>query len=86
MELLYSKYADYVTAIERAKMLVAQKFALVEATLAAAKLSGELISDELWAEYCTWQLLSAMVRTQELMYDSEDLLKQDLEDDEDYDD
>ena len=81
MEIHYTKFKDYIKALEGAKKIVAQKFAIADAKIRAAKLSGELVTDEAYEDFLTWQLLSALVRTQELLHGAEDLI-----DDEDDDD
>jgi hypothetical protein len=80
MEINYTTYKDYLNALEGAKKIVAQKFAIADAKIRAAKLSGELVSDEIYEEYLTWQLLSALVRTQELLYSADDLIDDEDED------
>jgi len=80
MEINYTTYKDYSTALEGAKKIVAQKFAIADAKIRAAKLSGGLVSDEIYEEYLTWQLLSALVRTQELLYNVDDLIDDEDED------
>lgn len=80
MEITYTKYKDYLKALDGAKKIVAQKFAIADARIRAAKLAGELVSDEIYEEFLTWQLLSALVRTQELLYSAEDLIDDEDED------
>ncbi len=77
MRINYTSKADYIAALEGAKILVAQKFAIADAKLLAAKAAGELISDELYAEFLAWQLLSVLVRNQEVFYNPEDLEEDD---------
>ena len=77
MQINYNSKADYIMALEGAKKTVAQKYAIMEAKLVAAKASGECISDELYAEFLTWQLLSVLVRNQEVLYNPEDLEEDD---------
>ena len=77
MRINYTSKADYIKALEGAKILVAQKFAIAEAKLLVAKAAGELISDELYAEFLAWQLLSVLVRNQEVFYNPEDLEEDD---------
>ena len=69
MHIHYYKRDDYIKALEGAKKIVAQKFAIAEAKLAAARAAEECISDEIYEEYLTWQLLSVLVRNQELFFD-----------------
>jgi hypothetical protein len=77
MQINYNSKADYIMALEGAKKLVAQKYAIIEARLVATKAAGELISDELYTEFLTWQLLSVLVRNQEVFYNPEDLEEDD---------
>lgn len=77
MQINYNSKADYITALEGAKKVVAQKYAIMEAKLVAAKAAGECISDELYAEFLAWQLLSVLVRNQEVFYNPEDLEEED---------
>jgi hypothetical protein len=81
MEINYTTFRDYRIALEGAKKIVAQRFAIADAKIRAAKLAGDLVSDKIYEEFLTWQLLSALVRTQELLYDAEDLID-DEDDDE----
>jgi len=73
MQINYSRKEDYIKALEGAKKVVAQRYAIAEAKLLAAKASGECISDELYEEFLTWQLLSVLVRNQEVFYNPDDL-------------
>jgi hypothetical protein len=77
MQISYNSKADYIMALEGAKILVAQKFAVAEAKILAAKAAGDLISDEIYAEFLTWQLLSVLVRNQEVFYNPDDLEEDD---------
>lgn len=79
MRINYNSKDDYIKALEGAKILVAQKFAITEAKLLAAKAAGDLISDKLYAEFLAWQLLSVLVRNQEVYYNPEDLKEDDDE-------
>jgi hypothetical protein len=69
MHIHYYKKDDYLKAMEGAKKIVAQKFAISEAKMSAAKAAGECIPDEVYEEYLTWQLLSILVRNQEMFFD-----------------
>jgi len=77
MQINYNSKADYIMALERAKKIVAQKYAIMEARLVAAKTAGDIISDELYAEFLAWQLLSVLVRNQEVFYNPDDLEEED---------
>jgi len=77
MKINYNHKADYIMALEGAKKIVAHKYALIEARLVATKTAGEIISDELYAEFLAWQLLSVLVRNQEVFYNPDDLEEND---------
>jgi len=77
MQINYNSKADYIMALERAKKIVAQKYAIMEARLVAAKTAGDIISDDLYAEFLAWQLLSVLVRNQEVFYNPDDLEEED---------
>jgi len=77
MQINYNSKADYIMALEKAKKIVAQKYAIMEARLVATKTAGEIISDKLYAEFLAWQLLSVLVRNQEIFYNPDDLEEDD---------
>jgi hypothetical protein len=72
MHIHYYKKDDYLKAMNGAKKVVAQKFAIAEAKMAAARAAGECISDAVYEEYLTWQLLSILVRNQEMFFDPDE--------------
>jgi hypothetical protein len=77
MHIHYYKKDDYLKALEGAKKIVAQKFAIAEARMAATQAAGECISDEIYEEFLTWQLLSILVRNQETFFDPDDVEEND---------
>jgi len=66
MRINYNKVEDYRRALEEAKRIVARHYAIADAKLKSAKFSGEMIEDEDYTLFLAWQLLSVLVRTQEL--------------------
>lgn len=85
MRINYDKLEDYKIALEGAKKIVATNYAIVDAKLKSTKIAGELIDDELYASFLSWQLLSVLVRTQELTCDPENMEDLDEDDSEDED-
>lgn len=77
MRINYSKLSDYRKALEEAKRIVASSYAIADARLKSAKMAGEMINDEDYASFLAWQLLSVLVRTQELTCDPDDLVDDD---------
>jgi hypothetical protein len=80
MRINYSKLADYRKALEEAKRIVASNYAIADARLKSSKIAGEMIEDADYASFLAWQLLSVLVRTQELTCDPDDLIDDDDDD------
>lgn len=80
MRINYNKVSDYRKALEESKRIVASNYAIADARLKSAKAAGEMIEDDDYTSFLAWQLLSVLVRTQELTCDPDDF------EDEDYDD
>lgn len=80
MRINYNKVEDYRRALEEAKRIVARHYAIVDARLKSCKIAGDVIEDDDYTSFLAWQLLSVLVRTQELTCNPEDF------EDEDYDD
>lgn len=81
MRINYTKLADYRKALEESKRIVASNYAIADARLKSLKMAGELIEDADYTSFLAWQLLSVLVRTQELQCDPDDLVDDDNGDD-----
>jgi len=80
MRINYSKLSDYRKALEEAKRIVASNYAIADARLKSAKMARLIIEDCDYASFLAWQLLSVLVRTQELTCDPDDLIDDDDDD------
>lgn len=79
MRINYTRVEDYRIALEGAKKLVAQNYAIADAKMKSAKFAGDMITDEIYALFLAWQLLSVLVRTQELTCSPDDFENEDPE-------
>lgn len=69
----YTRLEDYKIALEEAKKIVARSYAIADAKLKSSKFAGEMIEDGVYASFLAWQLLSVLVRTQELTCNPENM-------------
>lgn len=77
MRINYNKTEDYRKALEEAKRIVASHYAIVDARLKSCKIAGDIIEDDDYTSFLAWQLLSVLVRTQELTCDPDDFSDED---------
>jgi hypothetical protein len=77
MRINYNKVEDYKRALEEAKRIVASHYAVADAKLKSSKVAGEMIEDDDYTSFLAWQLLSVLVRTQELTCDPDDFTEED---------
>ena len=77
MRINYNKVEDYRRALEEAKRIVAMHYAIADARLKSCKAAGDMIEDEDYTSFLAWQLLSVLVRTQELTCNPDDFEDED---------
>jgi len=83
MRINYNKVSDYRKALEESKRIVASNYAIADARLKSAKAARDIIEDDDYTSFLAWQLLSVLVRTQELTCDPDDFEDESYEDDDD---